>query len=139
MRGVYTMPFRAAQMFQRVGVPTTVVTMPSSVYFSRANRLEFSLMLVGWGTDTGEPAASLKALLATYDRDKGLGTANRGRYSSAKMDQLLGQGLPVLPLPPLDLATLDPSLAGLGLRLQAARALRLGRYQFLTADLAAGP
>ena len=72
---------------------TTVVTMPSSVYFSRANRLEFSLMLVGWGTDTGEPAATLKALLATYDRDKGLGTANRGRYSSAKMDQLLAQGL----------------------------------------------
>ena len=34
-----------------------------------------------------------KALLATYDRDKGLGTANRGRYSSAKLDQLLAQGL----------------------------------------------
>jgi peptide/nickel transport system substrate-binding protein len=82
-----------AQMLQRIGVQTTVVTMPASVYFSRANRLEFSLMLVGWGTDTGEPAGTLKALLATYDRDKGLGTANRGRYSNAQMDRLLAQGL----------------------------------------------
>ena len=82
-----------AQMLTRAGVQTTVVTMPASVYFSRANRLEFSLMLVGWGSDTGEVASPLKALLATYDRDKGLGTVNRGRYSSAQMDRLLLQGL----------------------------------------------
>ncbi|HKC42424.1 MAG TPA: ABC transporter substrate-binding protein [Burkholderiales bacterium] len=82
-----------AQMLTRAGVQTTVVTMPASVYFSRANRLEFSLMLVGWGSDTGEVASPLKALLATYDRDKGLGTVNRGRYSSAEMDRLLLQGL----------------------------------------------
>ena len=82
-----------AQMLQRVGVQATVVTMPASVYFSRANRLEFSLMFVGWGTDTGEVASPLKALLATYDRDKGMGTVNRGRYSNPKMDQLLVQGL----------------------------------------------
>ena len=43
-----------AQMLQRIGVQTTVVTMPASVYFGRANRLEFSLMFLGWGTDTGE-------------------------------------------------------------------------------------
>lgn len=82
-----------AQMLTRVGVPTTVVALPSSVYFSRANKLEFSLMLLGWGTDTGEAASPLKALLATYDRDRGLGTVNRGRYSSVQMDQLLLQGL----------------------------------------------
>jgi len=82
-----------AQMLTRAGVQTTVVTMPASVYFSRANRLEFSLMLVGWGSDTGEVSSPLKALLATYDRDKGLGTVNRGRYSSAQMDRLLLQGL----------------------------------------------
>jgi peptide/nickel transport system substrate-binding protein len=82
-----------AQMLTRVGIQTTVVTMPASVYFSRANRLEFSFMLVGWGSDTGEVSSPLKALLATYDREKGLGTANRGRYSSATMDRLLLQGL----------------------------------------------
>ena len=80
-------------MLTRVGIQTTVVTMPSSVYFSRANRLEFSLMFLGWGADTGEASSPLKALLATYDAPKGLGTTNRGRYSNAKMDAVLAQAL----------------------------------------------
>ena len=43
-----------AQMLTRVGIVTKVDTMPSSVYFTRANKLEFSFMLVGWGSDTAE-------------------------------------------------------------------------------------
>jgi peptide/nickel transport system substrate-binding protein len=82
-----------AGMLTRAGIVTTVVTMPSSVYFSRANRLEFSMMLVGWGADTGEASSPLKALLATYDREKGMGTTNRGRYSNPKMDAALAQAL----------------------------------------------
>jgi peptide/nickel transport system substrate-binding protein len=82
-----------AQMLARVGIAAKVETMPASVYFTRANKLDFSLMLVGWGSDTGEASSPLKSLLATYDRDKGMGTANRGRYSNAKMDQLLAQAL----------------------------------------------
>jgi peptide/nickel transport system substrate-binding protein len=39
------------------------------------------MMLVGWAADIAE-ASSLKAQLATYDVKKGMGTANRGRYSS---------------------------------------------------------
>jgi peptide/nickel transport system substrate-binding protein len=82
-----------AQMFSRVGIATKVETMPSSVYFTRANKLEFSMMLVGWGSDTAEASSPLKALLATYSTDKGMGQANRGRYSNAKMDALLQQAL----------------------------------------------
>jgi ABC-type transport system substrate-binding protein len=82
-----------AQMLSRVGIATRVETMPSSVYFSRANKLEFSLMLVGWGSDTAEASSPLKALLATFSKEKGMGQANRGRYSSAKMDALLAQAL----------------------------------------------
>jgi peptide/nickel transport system substrate-binding protein len=82
-----------AQMLARVGIQTKVETMPSSVYFSRGTRLEFSFMLVGWAADTAEASSPLKSLLATYDRDKGMGTTNRGRYSNAKMDALLVQAL----------------------------------------------
>ena len=78
-----------AQMLARVGIAVKVEAMPSSVYFGRANKLEFSFMLVGWSADTGEASSPLKALLATYDRDKGLGTANRGRYSNPQMDTTL--------------------------------------------------
>jgi peptide/nickel transport system substrate-binding protein len=82
-----------AQMLARIGIATRVETMPSSVYFTRANKLEFSLLLVGWGSDTAEASSPLKALLATYSADKGLGQANRGRYSNPKMDALLQQAL----------------------------------------------
>jgi peptide/nickel transport system substrate-binding protein len=82
-----------AQMLARVGIATRVETMPSAVYFTRANKLEFSLMLVGWGSDTAEASSPLKALLASFSSDKGMGQANRGRYSNAKMDALLSQAL----------------------------------------------
>ena len=82
-----------AQMLSRIGIQTRLETMPSSVYFSRGTRLEFSLMLVGWAADTAEPSSPLKSLLATYDRDKGMGTTNRGRYSNPKMDAMLVQAL----------------------------------------------
>ena len=37
--------------------------------------------------------SSLKALLMTYNRDKGFGTANRGRYSNGKVDALTEDAL----------------------------------------------
>ena len=67
-----------AQMLTRVGIDTKVVAMPSATYFTQATDLKFSFMLLGWGTGTGEASSSLKALLMTYNRDKGYGTANRG-------------------------------------------------------------
>lgn len=82
-----------AQMLTRVGIVTKVDTMPSAVYFTRANKLEFSMILVGWGSDTAEASSPLKALLASFNKDKGMGQANRGRYSSPKMDALLDQAL----------------------------------------------
>ena len=85
-----------AQMLARAGIATRVEAMPSSVYFSRASKLDFSFMLVGWAADTAEVSSPLKALLATFNTQKGMGTANRGRYSNAKMDELLTQALAIV-------------------------------------------
>jgi peptide/nickel transport system substrate-binding protein len=52
--------------------------MPSATFFRR-RPTSFSVILVGWSTGTGESSSSLKALLMTFNRDKGYGTANRGR------------------------------------------------------------
>ena len=82
-----------AQMLSRVGIDTKVVAMPSSTYFTQATELKFSFMLVGWSTGTGEASSSLKALLMTYNRDKGYGNANRGRYSNPKVDALTEDAL----------------------------------------------
>lgn len=85
-----------AQLLARAGIATRVDAMPSSVYFSRGSKLEFSLMLVGWGADTAEASSPLKALLATFNTEKGMGTANRGRYSNPKMDEVLTQALTIV-------------------------------------------
>jgi peptide/nickel transport system substrate-binding protein len=82
-----------AQMLARVGIQTRVEAMPAATYFTRASKLEFSLMLVGWGSDTGEASSPLRSLLATFNTQKGYGGANRGRYSNPKVDALLEQGL----------------------------------------------
>jgi peptide/nickel transport system substrate-binding protein len=82
-----------AQMLTRVGIDTDVVTMPRNVYFPAASKREFSFILVGWGSGTGEASSPLRSLLATYDKAKGMGPSNRGRYSNPKMDALLEQAL----------------------------------------------
>ena len=98
-----------AQMWARIGIDAQVETMPRSVYFSRATGntdlcpdeamaasgpcSEFSVMLVGWGSDTGEASSPLRALLATKDSARGLGGTNRGRFSSAEMDALLDEAM----------------------------------------------
>jgi peptide/nickel transport system substrate-binding protein len=82
-----------AQMLSRVGIDTKVVAMPSATFFTQATDLKFSFMLLGWSTGTGESSSSLKALLMTYNRDKGFGTANRGRYSNGKVDALTEDAL----------------------------------------------
>jgi peptide/nickel transport system substrate-binding protein len=82
-----------AQMFTRAGIDTKVETMPASVFFSRATKREFGLFMAGWGAETGESAAALKALVASNDPQRGMGTANRGRYSSAPFDKVLNEAL----------------------------------------------
>jgi peptide/nickel transport system substrate-binding protein len=82
-----------AQMLSRVGIDTKVETMPPSVFFTRGTKLEFSFMLVGWGSETGEASSPLRALVATYDKDKGMGVSNRGRFSNADVDRLLNEAL----------------------------------------------
>jgi peptide/nickel transport system substrate-binding protein len=82
-----------AQMLTRIGIATRVEAMPSATFFPQATDLKFSFMLLGWSSGTGEASSPLKALLATYSKDKGFGTANRGRYSNPKVDALLEEAL----------------------------------------------
>ena len=87
-----------AQMFTRIGIETAIETLPPAVFFNRASvgasgQPEFSFILVGWGSDTGETSSPLKSLLGTFDKDKGTGTANRGRYSNPELDKLVAQAL----------------------------------------------
>ncbi len=87
-----------AQMFTRLGIDTELETIPPANFFTRAStgangEPEFSFILVGWGAGTGETSGSLLALCGTFDRAKGSGGANRGRYASKAMDDVLAEAL----------------------------------------------
>lgn len=77
------------QMWARAGVNAKIVTQPWSTFISAAAapRYSYSVILVGWGSDTGEVSSPLRALLSTVR--PGFGTANRGRFSNAEMDKIL--------------------------------------------------
>jgi peptide/nickel transport system substrate-binding protein len=79
------------QMLSRVGIKMSVETMPGSVYFSRASKLEFSMIMGGAAVETGEASSVLGPLLATFTPKTGQG--NRGRYSSAAFDAALNGAL----------------------------------------------
>lgn len=86
------------KMLSRIGIETVIETMPPSTFFTRASsgadgRPEFSLFLAGWGAATGDMSSPLKSLLATYDKESGLGASNRGRYSSPAFDEALEEAL----------------------------------------------
>ncbi len=73
--------------------------MPKSVYFRRSSRggpdktPEFSFILVGWGAGTGEASSPLKSLLHTYNKARGFGASNRGRYSNSELDTIVEDAL----------------------------------------------
>lgn len=82
-------------MFTRVGIDTSVRALPWASYASQSNAptYAFSMMLVGWGSDTGEASSPLRVLLATHNPSIGFGASNRGRFSNATVDDLLMQAL----------------------------------------------
>ncbi len=87
------------QMLSRIGIDTQVVTMTQGVFFREASTgspekgPKFSFILVGWGSGTGEASSPLKSLIATFNREKGMGASNRGRYSNAQVDKLINDAL----------------------------------------------
>lgn len=86
-----------AQMLSRIGIRTAVETMPYSVYVPRATGggpeglSQFSMFLYGFGGQTGEASVALRSVVATYDKDKGFGSSNRGRYTNPQVDKLIVQ------------------------------------------------
>ena len=82
-----------AQMLTRVGLKVSLDAMTQSTFFARRNRREFGFWLAGWGSDTGEMSSPLKALIATPNRDTGMGATNPGGYSNATVDATLQKAL----------------------------------------------
>lgn len=82
-----------AQMLTRIGLKVSLDAMTASQFFAKRTKRGFGMWLAGWGAGTGEMSSPLKALVATPNKDKGLGTTNPGGYSNQKADELLIKAL----------------------------------------------
>lgn len=75
-----------AQFWQRVGVKVELDAMPSSVFFGRRGKREFSVSMGGWSADAAETLMFFRSWLMTLDRERGLGTSNYGGWSEPRFD-----------------------------------------------------
>ncbi|HWT09735.1 MAG TPA: ABC transporter substrate-binding protein [Roseomonas sp.] len=80
-----------AQFWTRVGVRTDVATLPNAAFFPAAARQTFSVFAAQYGADNISYA--YRALVHAYNRDQGLGTANRTRHASPRADALVAEAL----------------------------------------------
>lgn len=81
------------QMWSRIGIQTTVEPSPWSNFVGHANKQDYSVFLLGWGSGTGESSNPLRSLVATFDASKGRGAVNRARYSNPALDSLIDKAL----------------------------------------------
>ncbi|MBX3499226.1 MAG: ABC transporter substrate-binding protein [Alphaproteobacteria bacterium] len=76
-----------------IGVKTRVEASQPQAFFQNRDAHRYSAYLAGWATAAGEAGDPLRALVATPDRERGLGGTNRGRYSNPAVDGLLIEAL----------------------------------------------
>ncbi|WP_255568653.1 ABC transporter substrate-binding protein [Roseomonas alba] len=79
-----------AAMWTRVGVRTRLNAMPLAPFFAKIQRDDTSVYLLGWGVPTLDALYSFQSLLRSRDGGQGNGIWNYGRYSNARMDELIG-------------------------------------------------
>ena len=82
-----------AASWTAIGVKTRVESSQPPAFFQNRDAYRYSAYLSGWGTAGGEAGDPLGALVATPDRERGLGGTNRGRYSNPAVDALLIEAL----------------------------------------------
>lgn len=85
-----------AQMWTRIGVQTSVETMPANAYNARGARQEFSAGMWAWGSNSGEAGYALVNVFGTPDRARGTGSYNRSMYSNPHIDHLRDRALATL-------------------------------------------
>ena len=80
-----------AQMLSQAGLKMSVQAVPFSVILSRLakDEADVSMYMLGIGAVTGDSLAPLRTVVQTYDKKKGQGSNNYGRYSNPQLDQLV--------------------------------------------------
>jgi peptide/nickel transport system substrate-binding protein len=82
-----------AALWTRAGVKTQIEVAAPPVFFKNRDEHKYSAYLAGWGATTGEMSDPLRALVATPNRERGMGGTNKGRYSNPAVDAKLSEAL----------------------------------------------
>ena len=82
-----------AEMLNRIGLRVGSETMPKNVYFPKARKNDFSLMLAGLQIQFDDPAQAALQLLGTRKKASGFGTLNLGGYTNPALDSLLEKAM----------------------------------------------
>jgi peptide/nickel transport system substrate-binding protein len=77
-----------AGMLSRIGVKVQVNAIPRAQYFPKAQRLETSFCMLGWGGATTDAIFTLQPVLHSRN-DKGDGDYNWGNYKDPEFDALI--------------------------------------------------
>jgi len=80
-------------MLARIGIDATVNATPRAVYFPAQSGREYSLMMNGWGSLTGEASYILSSMVHTKEEDGSYGVFNHFSYSNDKIDGLVEEAL----------------------------------------------
>jgi peptide/nickel transport system substrate-binding protein len=78
-----------AASLARIGLKVKVNAIPKKTFFPMTDRRETSFFLIGWACADGDASAFLDGIAHTYDKEKGYGRYNRGRYSNQEVDALI--------------------------------------------------
>jgi len=78
-----------ASSLAKIGLQVKVNAIPKKTFFPMTDRRETSFFLIGWSCADGDASAFLDGIAHTYDKEKGYGRYNRGRYSNPKVDELI--------------------------------------------------
>ncbi len=76
-------------MLTQIGLTVTVDALPRAVYFPGQASFEYSLMVNGWGSQTGEGSYILSTAFHTRDAEAGFGGFNHYHYSNAEVDAII--------------------------------------------------
>lgn len=79
-----------AGMLAKINITVKVNAMPRANYFPKAEKLDSSFNMLGWGGATTDAIFTLKPVLRGKN-DKGAGTYNYGNVRNAKFDALVDQ------------------------------------------------
>lgn len=85
-----------AQSWSRVGIPTTVKTMPYQTYLAQRNAFEIPISLAFASNPLGSVDRFMQAYVVTRDTKKGLGPNNYSNYSNPKVDAIYEQATQIL-------------------------------------------